>query len=554
MEKIKERIKNIKINRKISLVEIIVISLILFAGMMGTILTIDIDDLDIMWVFSFASKITEGATPYLDYNMVITPLASQITAFFLNIFGNTMMVSAFLGAIYGSLIFLFQYLILRKMNISIKASIVITVMFFIALSNNMWDTYNTLAYLLVYITIFIQICKIRYDKYVKITNKEKYVLKEKNKITYSMAYNIVTGILLGLIVITKQNIGAVAILAITIYYFAKWIFKQTTFKNVFSQLCIMAIFCLIVVDIELIYLLLAGALYSFLDYTVLGLNSFANKVGGNLFASIFSTGTLLPGSLKIQLMQVFSNMFICLRNIALIFSFAFLLIMIITKLLNKMNVKNKVDINEMILSFCFMFVGLIISVPLANTYHLKLTAGMIIFLGLINILKIIPLSKWLRKSISKVSCYIMLLIPLVVGISYLSIYFTCAYKSQIPSFKNMYISSTTEQRINDTVRYIQEYEEKNGHRLYVISSRSAVYANVMKINNGIFDLPQYGNLGKEDYMAVINKLDSMNDFSVMVYKDESSLFWQEPKEIRQYVMDNYEYVEDFDIYSVYYKP
>ena len=554
MGKIKERIKNIKVNKKISPVEIIVISLIFFVGMMGAILTTDIGDLDIMWVFSFASKMAQGFTPYLDYNMVITPLSSQITALFLNIFGNTMMVSAFLGAIYGSLIFLFQYLILRKMNISIKTSIVVTVAFFMALSNNMWDTYNTLAYLLVYITIFIQICKIRYAKYVKITNKEKYVLKEKNKITYSMAYNIVTGILLGLIVITKQNIGAVVILAITIYYFAKWIFRQDTFKNVFSQLCIMAIFCLIVVDIELIYLLLAGALYSFLDYTVFGLNSFASKVGGNLFASIFSTGPLLPGSLKIQLTQVFSNMFVWARNIALIFSFAFLLIMIITKVLNKMNVKNKVDINEMILSFCFMFVGLVISIPLANTYHLKLTSAMIIFLGLINMLKIIPLSKWLQKSILKVSCYIMLLIPLVVGISYISIYFTCAYKSQIPTFKNMYISASDDRKINDTVRYIEEYEEKNGHGIYVISSRSAMYANATNINNGIFDLPQYGNLGKEDYKAVINKLDSMSNFSVMVYKDEKSLFWQEPKEIRQYVMANYEYVEDFDIYSIYYKP
>lgn len=547
-----EKIKNKRINKNISLIEILVIVLVIFIGMTGIILTQDIYNLDTMWVFSFANKIANEQIPYADFNMVITPLSSQVTALFLNIFGNTMMVSAFIGMLYGTLIFLLEYLILRKLNISKRVSTLITVLLFLLLGNCITDSYNVLAVLLVHLILFVEICKIRYEKYVELTKKEKYLFN--NKISYITVYNLIVGALLGLTVLSKQNIGGVAIIAITMYYFAKCIYSNVTFKETFKQLCLKAIPCIVVVDIELIYFLVSGALYQFIDYTVLGLNNFANKVNANVITSMFGTSMILTSDIGKNILAIMSALLILIRNILLIFSFVFLIVMIVIKGMNKMQVKNKLDMNLMVLSFCFMFVGMVISIPLPNKYHLTFTAALIIFLFVINITKILPLYNWLNKNVTKFSYCIITLIPLIMGILYISIYGLIAYKSEIPKFDNMYISIGCEEEINGVVKYIEEYEKENGHRIYMITSRSAIYSNAMNINNGIFDLPQYGNLGTKDYKAIIDKLDSMNNFAVMIYKYEIDFFWQEPKEIKEYIINNYEYVEEYDMYQIYYKP
>ncbi len=525
--------------KKISFKEIVIFILIMFVTMTGVIFIQNIDNLDTMWVFSFASKIANGDVPYLDFNMVVTPLSSQLTALFLSIFGNTMVVSAFVGVMYGVIIFLMQYLILRKLNVSKKVSAFIVLISFMLIFTTIVDSYNILAIALVHILLFIEICKIRYDKYVKLSgNKKKYL-----RIDCGLIYNIITGVLLGLILLTKQNIGGIAVLAITIYYFSKCIYKDLKFKEAFVQLSIKAIFCIIPIAIELLYLYFSGALYYFIDYTILGLSSFGQKVNSSFITAILFPDTII----KSQFIQSW------IRNLGMIFSFVFLIVMIVIKCSGKIKIHNKLDMNIMVLCLCFMAVGVIISVPLANQYHLILTATFIEFLFLINFVQILPIQNWLNKNISTLSYYIIIVIPLIIGIGYIAIYSLFTYKSQIDKYENMYISVKTEQLIKNVCTYIQEYEEKYDRPLYVITSNGVMYSMAMDRNNGIFDLPQYGNLGKDDYMKIIDKLDSMNNFAVMIYADDSKLFWQEPKEISKYIKENYQYVDDFDMYKIYYK-
>lgn len=555
--------KNIKkVNKKISIKEILIFTLIVFIAMTGIVLIQNIDNLDTMWVFSFASKIADGAVPYADFNMVVTPLSSQVTALFLSVFGNTMMVSAFIGVIYGTILFLMQYLILRKLNVSKKVSIFLVLISFLLISSAITDSYNILAFMLVHILFFIEICKIRYDKYVKLTQKEKYILKKNKMISYTLIYNIVTGIILGLVILAKQNIGFVAGLAIIIYYFTKCIYSDIKFRNVFFQLLTKGIFCILVISIEILYLFLSGALYQFIDYTILGLSSFANKVNVGFIEALFSTNSLDFNIITSNIQVIFTYVFMFassliiapIKNMGIIFSFIFLIVMLVIKCANKMGVKNKLDTNVMMLSICFMLVGIVISIPLANQYHLTLTATFIEYLFLMNFVKIIPISKWLNKNISKISYYIMIIIPIIMGISYIIIYSLFAYKSQIDKFENMYISQSTDSLIINVVAYIDNYEKKYNQPIYVITSNGVMYSLAMDRNNGIFDLPQYGNLGKQDYMSIINKLDSMKNFSVMIYTNDGKIFWQEPKEISQYIRENYEYVENIDMYDVYCKP
>lgn len=55
-------------------------------------------DLDEVWNFNFARCIQDGLRPYLDLNMVQTPLSAYLAAFVLAIFGDSLMVFRLLGA------------------------------------------------------------------------------------------------------------------------------------------------------------------------------------------------------------------------------------------------------------------------------------------------------------------------------------------------------------------------------------------------------------------------------------------------------------------------
>lgn len=526
--------------KKVTIKEIIVLVLVVFTALTGISFTQNVDNLDYMWVFSFASKIANGYVPYLDFNMVVTPLSPQITACILNIFGNTMMTSTFVGIIYGVIIFLMQYLILRKLNITKKVSALVVLISFMLMCNCIVDSYNILALMLVHILLFMEICKIRYEKYLHLGGKRKYIFKNVGE--YTTIYNIITGVLLGLTILAKQNIGAVAILAVTVYYFSKCIYKELKFTQAFGQLTIKAIFCIIPILIEAVYLYFAGALYNFIDYTILGLIQFGQKVNSSLI-----TAMLYPSSLGGD------TLINWIRNLGMIFSIVFLCIMTSLKAKGKIRIKNRFDKNVMVLSLTFILIGIFISIPLANIYHITLTATLIQFLFVLNILLTPALSRWIDKAISKITYYLIIFIPLILGIGYMCIYFIAIDKSQIEPFENMYIPKENEATINSVVKYIYDYEKENNHPLYVITSNGVKFSLAMKRNNGIFDLPQYGNLGKGDYMNVINTLDSMSGFSVMIYSDEKYLFWQEPKQISEYIKQNYEYVDSFDIYDIYYK-
>ena len=95
-------------------------------------------------------------------------------------------------------------------------------------------------------------------------------------------------------------------------------------------------------------------------------------------------------------------------------------------------------------------------------------------------------------------------------------------------------------------------KEKN-IELIIISYKASLYNNILKINNGGFDLPFYGNLGVEGIEGLINKLDMMKNTNVLITKDE--IKYQESQELRDYVINNFEKIgeiEEFYIYKVGY--
>lgn len=92
-------------------------NLILFIFIFITILSIiiikPINDLDELWNYNTARAISEGLIPYKDISMITTPLLPMITAMFLNLVSNQVLVTRILAALLCSGILYIIYKILR---------------------------------------------------------------------------------------------------------------------------------------------------------------------------------------------------------------------------------------------------------------------------------------------------------------------------------------------------------------------------------------------------------------------------------------------------------
>lgn len=512
--------------KKVNLKELIIVFFMSLIFLFGTIYSEDIDNVDSMWTFSFSSKLANDYIIYRDYNVVQTPLFAQITAFFLKLIDNTMIISCIVGSLECAFISLFQYLILRKLNINKKASMFVTVIFLLFLSNIACNSYNLLSLLFSYIVLYIEIVKIKYEKYVNLSGKEKSIRLFNISISYILIYNFFTGIFIALTFLAKQTVGAYIVLVITLYYFIQVALKEKTFKKAFIELVEKGIISIIVVLLEMIWLYNNGALYQFIDYTVLGLFNFANKNRGNIISQFFSAKNVSDYIINIFLLT------------------AVLLLPIITFLNIKSYIKskNKLDNKILILSMLYIIIGIGYSYPLANKYHLDLTKQIVLYLTVINLMCFNGVEKMFGRQMSNKLYKLLIIVVICVG-GLNSIISYSFNEGAVYPFKYMNISLEAQNKIIEMKEYIESFEKENNMPIYIIDSKAAKYNLALERNGGLFDLPLYGNLGKEDYNNIINKLKDMNNYAVIILHNEKDIFWQEPKEIREYIINNFEKID-----------
>lgn len=72
------------------------------------------------------------------------------------------------------------------------------------------------------------------------------------------------------------------------------------------------------------------------------------------------------------------------------------------------------------------------------------------------------------------------------------------------------------------------------------------------INNYEFDMLLSGNLGYNGIQKTIDKISKMKNTEFLIFTDEKNVFWQSPKEIREYVLNNLEKKGEILDYSIYF--
>ena len=188
--------------------------------------------------YGMAHAIVMGEVPYIDYNMVTTPLFVFLHAIFLIIY-DSYLTYTIINSIISVLIFYYAEKIIGKHFIT----------YFLIALIPMFDalcpSYNLLSKMLLMIIIYFE---------------------KENKSDFSI------GILIGLLILTKHSVGVCILLCSLLY--------RRNLKGCINRIKGVLIPCLIF----FIYLLITRSLYNFIDLAILGLFDFGDK---NVFNSKF---------------------------------------------------------------------------------------------------------------------------------------------------------------------------------------------------------------------------------------------------------------------------
>lgn len=455
---------------------------------------------DELWNFSDIYKMYNGYIIYKDINVITTPLFWYIGKLIFDIFEpNYLYFRIYNFIIYFSLFYLI-YNILKKLKIEKVSSIIYTLIIYMFVYRTIGAgaNYNCLA-VVFYLLGILVILKVD-------TNK------------WYLPY--LQGIITFIIFITKQNIGIYYLVASFIMHLVMAFYNKSIKREIIS-LAKHIITFFILCFIFILILVMQDNLDSFINMCILGINEFtSNNITITISAITMLVITIISITMSIIIIKLKSTSY-------------------------------KIRINNLkILPFVIMCI--LLSFPIFNRYHVYLASILGVMLLIYNLDRLIVIELIDREKIKKIYIVIIIIIT-IYNATFLILNNTKYYKS-LNTYINPYYGSmiTNEQigNINNICEFIKQNEQE-GIDVKIISYTSNLYMNVLNKNNGILDLPFYGNLGKVGDQGIINIISSMNNVKILIQKDDE-LFFQESQKVRNYIKQNLKYegeIEGFLIYS-----
>lgn len=458
---------------------------------------------DELWNFSFIYKMANGYEIYKDLNVIITPLFHYIGEIVMQILGKSFLTFRIYNLLIFSTLYTIIYIFLKKMKVKkiYSFSMVLGLSMFINDIISAGANYNILAVLFVFCGI-----------YLEIDTKE------------SIKKNIIKGIILFLIFMTKQNIFVLYAVSLIIVYITKILQKKETIKNIIKKIIIIGTTFMVPLILFIAYLQINNILYDFISYCFLGIGEFS-KFNKNI--SIISIGFLVIGIIGI-------------------------IISIILIKLKKVD-EQICSLNFILLPFeVFM---ILIAYPIVNIYHIKL--GIIISLVVLsyNIYSLIVIEILDENKVEKIVkvCIVLITIYFIgYNLYYLNKYVKYINSEQtvnISPYNNIIIEDDMRNKINNICNYIEE-NRKKGIDVKIISNEATLYMNILNENNKNMDLPNMGNFGIKGEDGLINEVCELElGTKILISKEEEV---QESKKLKDYIMNNYikiDEIEDFYVYE-----
>lgn len=473
---------------------------ILFLITIGIGENIDIAVSDELWNFQNIYKIYNGYGIYEGANIIITPLFFYIGNLIFKILGANFFVFRLYNCILVSILFFMIYKILKELIKSKKISIILTIIailysnfFIIAIGAN----YNIMALDIVLIGI-----------YVLITNKIENMQS-------------IQGIITGLIFFTKQNIGVYYGIAYFIYMFFDFNNKKYNIKDILKDISKYFLGGIGISLIFLIELIINNKIDGFINYAILGMKEFSFKnISIELnnfifFISIFLINVLV----NIYLLKKAKLEDTERRNLKIILPFSIIIAMWTFPIFNKAHILLGILITIINLIYCIfiMFKDMIKENKIINNIMYIL----IIYLLLISFIKLFNWSN------------------MILGEKY---YF---------KYDEPYFGGVIEDEKYKDIKNVTDYIEKSNKKIIILSERAGLYMIPLKRNNGKFDLPLLGNLGKDGEEGLIDEIKKLENTQILLYKGKGDISDQESEKAINYIKNNWEKIDSIGEFEVY---
>ena len=287
-----------------------------------------------------------------------------------------------------------------------------------------------------------------------------------------------------------------------------------------------------------VYLLVTNSLIDFINYAILGIKTFSNKIA--------YTGLLQDDNLEIRILAVLIPASIMLNAI----------ILLIARILKRENNEFKNILTILIYSVSII----IVMYPISDKIHF-LIGSFIALIGLIY--QIYLLEKILYRKIRLAQKYkvykittLLIQVSIFVGIAIYGInnlynYIKVEKNKRIDHYKNIEISEGLIERIDEIDAYISE-QENNGKKVYILDAEAAIYMIPLNKYNKDYDMFLKGNIGKDGEQGQIEKIQNRNDNELYLIRNSKLRSnWQTPLNVVNYVRNNLEKIGEISIYEVF---
>lgn len=445
---------------------------------------------DELWNFQNVNKMIHGGTMYENCNIIITPIFYLIGYCFVKLITGTI-----LGfRIYNVFIFLglllSSFALFRTLKIDKIKSFIYTLLVFLFVMPyiTVGANYNVLAEAIYILGIVL------------------FLNKDRIK-----GYNIFQGIIIFACIFTKQNIGIYYLIAIIIAEIT--IDKKESVHYIIREIMVALVCTLFAVIIMYGTNCFAG----FLSYTIYGMGEFTTE------------NFVIQEAVKVVVI-------------------GYLVIALCSYILSFLLTRYNKEISNNISVLCVFSIMLNISVlPIVNLYHTSfaILVNLIIFIYIFDVLLLNKLNNKLALGIVAVVFYIAVN----------SYGLVCVLRSnqniKIVDKENVYFSSNISEELNTRLEEVTNYiKEKEKEEIDVIclSADSPLYMTALNKNHGELDLCFNGNLGWNGKNNTLEKVKDLRNTEILISTDE---YWQEVDEIKNYVRENCEELEQINNLNVY---
>ena len=481
--------------------------LLIFLIILSTILLKPLDDLDEIWNYNFARNIANGLIPYRDFNMVITPLLAMVNGLILKITFNELIVMRILAALLCGSIICMIYKIFRILSIKKEVTIIFTFFIGYLFRDIFCIDYNYLSLLINLIIIYMEI---------------KFYKQEDEFIKRDIKKDFFIGVLAGLAILTKQTSG---ILISLVVLGNKLIFvrKKEQFKVYLKLFLYRLLGVMMPTIIFILYLLINNAFSEFIDYTILGILEFSNKIPYKTLIEMNVVGVL---SILVPVAAIYEWIkTICFEKDRKMY---FLLVYGIA-----------------IFVICF---------PISNKIHFMIGGTPIIIAIFYEIYSLIKKIVNKISKVKKVSLFLLfmlegIIIMFLIYYTYTNLYKYCISResfSELNNFAYISISDSLQEQIKNIDDYIEKEEN-----VKILHASAAIYMIPLDRYNKDYDMFNKGNFGYRGEERLIEQISNSNQIKYLILKDEYRENWQAPTEVINYIKNNKEKIGEVEIFNIY---